>query len=486
MFDEMNFLFATSGKISKQFNAENDSSRKNLGSGDQQVTNTNDSAQSVKNKIEHDDTDDTWKFNKYVITNSEINNYIKSNVNAAYKKSGKNPYIDLLEKFNGEGTNPKSLKIKATDLSYLRDIGVYPINRLMILRRYPEGVVVPVDLTDLDVEPISTIIGWVKAEDDLLNYNVNEVWKTQNKMLHVLMREIIQSEFGFDIGGIFPVPGWGTGFMFGLLNKMGLTDYSQNNLPIGDADLLREGITRAHEEQGLQSTFTFNLETVFEQKYIGGVDAGAAMTELRENADRMGTSDMKFLGKAGNKLAKALREANNNPSNPDGWKKLIISTVTSVVDALNGVVRSAVRKEEKNSNAPTQEEEDTEQKKKSKDLATQEGHLKKIGIVRSLISSVLASTIARYQWPIRGSLNQLTGEAATPWHLTIGNPYAPLLSINNIKVSTLDVTFGNELAYNDMSKYMTVKVNMEQGRNFGKQEISKMFGVEYRRKYKKV
>ena len=175
-------------------------------------------------------------------------------------------------------------------------------------------------------------------------------------MLHVLMREIIQSEFGFDIGGIFPVPGWGTGFMFGLLNKTGLTDYSQNNLPIGDADLLREGITRAHEEQGLQSTFTFNLETVFEQKYIGGVDAGAAMTELRENADRMGTSDMKFLGKAGNKLAKALREANNNPSNPDGWKKLIISTVTSVVDALNGVVRSAVRKEEKNSNAPTQEE----------------------------------------------------------------------------------------------------------------------------------
>jgi len=355
------------------------------------------------------------------------------------------------------------------------------------LRRFPEGAVVPTDLTDLDLEPISTIIGWVKADDPLLNFNVNELWRTQTKWLHDLMREIINNEFGIDIGNIMPIPGWGQGFMFGLLKKMGLTDYSATNLPIGDANLLREGVTRAHEEQGLQSSFNFNLETVYEQKYIGGVDAGAAFNDILSNALTMGTSNIRFLGKPGNKLSQALREANNNPSNPDGWKKLIITVVENVVTALKTSVTTAIGNIKDDPEKPVKPANpETEEKKVNKEKETLQGGLDKINMFQSLISSVLASTIARYQWPIRGALNQLTGEAATPWHLTIGNPYAPLLSINNIKVNTLDVTMGNEMAYNDMPRYMTVKVTLEQGRNFGKQEIENMFNIAYKREYKKV
>jgi hypothetical protein len=486
MFDEMSFLFEASSKVSNQFSSNQDATRMDLNPVTQ-VSNTNNSAQSVSDKIEYNEETGEWEFNKYTVTKSSLNNYIRSSVNAAYTSSGKNPYIDLIETFNGQGNNPKSLKIKATDLSYLRDIGVFPINRLMILRRFPEGVIVPTDLNDLNVEPISTVVGWVKADDDLLNFNVNEVWKTQSKWLHDLIREIIQNEFGIDIGGIFPIPGWGQGFMFGLLKRMGLTDYSATNLPIGDANLLREGITRAHEEQGLQSSFNFNLETVYEQKYIGGIDAGAAFNDLMSNALTMGTSNIRFLGKPGNKLARALNQANNNPSDPSGWKNLIVQTVQTVVEALKGTITSTVNKNEEFFAQDVEKETgDSEEEKKSKESEAAQASVKKIGIIQKLISSVLASTVARYQWPIRGALNQLTGEAATPWHLTIGNPYAPLLSINNIKVNTLDVTLGNEMAYNDVPRYMTVKVTLEQGRNFGKQEIENMFNIEYKRKYKKV
>jgi len=484
MFDEMGFLFETSKQIANQFNTNQDASRKNENVSSQ-VKSTNNPAQSVNNKIEYDETEEAWKFNKYTITNSSIKNYIKSNVNAAYGTAGKNPYIDLLETFNGENNKSKALKIKASDLTYLRDIGVYPINRLMILRRFPEGTVVPVDLTDLPVEPISTVIGWVKPENDLLNFNVNEVWKTQSKWLHVLAREIIQKEFGFDIGAIFPIPGWGTGFMFGLLKDMGLTDYSATNLPIGDANLLREGITRAHEEQGVLSNFTFNLETVYEQKFIGGIDAGAAMSDILTTMLTMGTSNMRFLGKAGSAISRKINEANNNPSNPEGWKQLMELTIKTVIKSLNSIVSKVVDKGD-DGNVVETDTTDTSARKKSKELEKAEAQQKTLGIVQNFISVVLASTIARYQWPIRGALNQLTGEAATPWHLTIGNPYAPLLSMNNIKVTSLDVTMGNELAYNDMSRYMTVKVNLEQGRNIGKQEIENMFGIEYKRQYKKV
>jgi hypothetical protein len=489
MFDEMSFLFEASSKVRNQFSTTQDTSRLNL-EVTSTVANTNNPTQTVKDKIEYDETDNTRKFNKYTITKSSLKeNYIRSNVNAAYKSSGKNPYLDLLETFNGEGNNPKSLKIKATDLSYLRDIGVFPINRLMILRRFPEGEIVPTDLNDLDVSPISTIIGWVKADDDLLNFSVNEVWKTQSKWLHELMGEIIQNEFGIDIGGIFPIPGWGQGFMFGLLKRMGLTDYSATDLPIGDANLLREGITRAHEEQGLQSSFNFTLETVYEQKYIGGIDPGAAFNDLLTNSLTMGTSNIRFLGKPGNKLAQQLREANNNPSNPDGWKNLIITTVRTVIDALQGTIKNTLNNNKDVFVQPqdtSKETGDNEQEKKSKESEAAEANIQKIGIVRRLISSVLASTVARYQWPIRGALNQLTGEAATPWHLTIGNPHSPLLSMNNIKVNTLDVALGNELAFNDIPRYMTIKATIEQGRNFGKQEIESMFNIQYKRLYKKV
>jgi len=485
MFDEMGFLFETSRQISNQFNTNQDASRKDLNTTSQ-VKNTNNSAQSATDKIEYNEKEEVWKFNKYTITNTSIKNYIKSSVNAAYGVTGKNPYVDLLETFSGDNTKSKALKIKASDLVYLRDIGVYPINRLMILRRYPEGTVVPIDLMDLPVEPISTVIGWVKPESELLSFQVNEVWKTQSKWLHVLAREIIQKEFGFDIGAIFPVPGWGTGFMFGLLKDMGLTDYSSTDLPIGDPNLLREGVTRAHEEQGLMSNFTFNIETVYEQKYIAGIDAGAAINDILENALAMGTSNIRFLGKAGTKVTQQITEANNNPSNPEGWKQLMETVITSVINSLNGIIKDTIRKEEAKPVETETETTDTSAKKKSKATEAAEGQQEKLGLVQGFISKILASTVARYQWPIRGALNQLTGEAATPWHLTIGNPYAPLLSMNNLKVTSLDVSMGNELSYNDMPRYMTLKVNLEQGRNLGKQEIENMFGVEYKREYKKV
>jgi len=511
MFDEMSFLFGTSRQVTNQFNTTKDSSRINLSPVDE-VSNSNDGVQSVRNKIEYDGVDKIWKYNKYSMTKDTVQNYIQSDVNKSYSTSGKNPYIDLLDNFNGVGKNSSALKLNASDFTYLRDIGVFPINRLMILRRFPEGAVVPVDLNDLEgTEPISTVIGWVKEDNDLLSFSANEKWIQSTTPLHVLIQQIIQSEFGIDIGGIFPVPGWGTGFMFGLLNKMGLTDYSANQLPIGDANLLREGITRPHEEQGLLSKFSFSLETVYEQKYVAGIDPGSAFQDILSNSLNMGTSDIRFLGKAGNEIAKAITKANNNPSDPEGWKYLIIKVVETAVEALKGTFTKNAKKgiaanaeaektakaefgitEDTDTNTNTgtgvlkadDENNDKDKNKKANESAA--NNLGKINLVNGLISTILASTVARYQWPIRGAINQLTGEAGTPWHLTIGNPNAPLLSMNNIKVNNVDVTMGPELSYNDMSKFMTVKIDLEQGRNMGKQEIEKMFGVTYKRYYKKV
>jgi len=56
-----------------------------------------------------------------------------------------------------------SMKLRFADFAYLKDVGVYPNNRLLIARRFPNGV--PNDLTSIMAEPMSTIISWVKDGD---------------------------------------------------------------------------------------------------------------------------------------------------------------------------------------------------------------------------------------------------------------------------------------------------------------------------------
>lgn len=104
----------------------------------------------------------------------------------------------------------------------------------------------------------------------------------------------------------------------------------------------------------------------------------------------------------------------------------------------------------------------------------------------TLVKDILSSTVAKYVWPMRGSIAMLTGEAATPWHLTIGNPYAPLLSLNNVKVNNVEVTFTGEMQYNDIPKYIKVNLDLDQGRNMGKNEILDSIGIEYQRKYNQI
>jgi hypothetical protein len=477
MYDEMRFLFDVDPSIKNRYSVGN------------KVVNPNNPAQDVQVKEELDDLDGTLKLREYVINKSNTTNYIKNNINKLYNTTNSNPYIDLI-KFSNEEKVAKSLHLRSSDFAYLRDIGVMPINRLMILRRFGEGITVPVDLNDLESEPISVVIGWVKKDSNFLNFSFNETWNTHTTPIHEMLAKIIKDEFGVDITAIIPIPGWGLGFLFGILNEMGLTNYNQNRLPIGDPNLLKEALTRPHESFGLESDFSFDLETVYEQKYISGIDPTVSSMEILNNLLAMGTSDTHFLGKIGSKYVEKLKKANNNPTDGAAWASLISDVVVGFVSALKRTISSSIKEFTTilNNQNPTQKPDGAsvtgstavqrlEQQKNISGAVFDFGN--------RIVSSILASTIARYQWPLRGSISMFTGEATTPWHLTIGNPYAPLLSMNNIHVKNVAVTMGKDMGVNDMPRTMEVKVQMRQGRNLGKQEIFSFFGVSYKRQYSK-
>ena len=495
------------------------------------------------------------------ITDRDVQNYINNNITRDQDiKKSKNPYVEVLEHFseNGPGgKNSLAKRLRTSDFIYLMDIGVYPINRMVILKRF--GTNSPsYDLNDHDLsrsakmgQSTSTVVGWVKNDSDFFDFSFNEVWKTQSKWLHEVIREIIQQQFGTDIGSIFPLPGWGQGLMFKLMERFGGTGIQ----PMGNPNLLREGVTRETDSTGLNSNLSFKLETVYEMKYVNGVDPSLVFHNTIQNLMNMGTSDMEFLFKNSATIRNIEKMAND--PNINNLKALLSDLVTTAVNMISEQItnlksklkagKDAISKEIKtaaknnaqdktnienqdkavsagkgkeidyvNSNGETVKwkpdddyynkavkEHDSRVKKEKETTAVQAITAKlssaknkildwastlddAMGLskmIKSGINSILSMTISRYKWPLLGAINQSTGSNNTPWHLTIGNPMSPILSMSNIKVSNVSVKLGSELLFNDLPKFIYVTINIEQARNLGKQEMLRMFGVKFKRDY---
>ena len=409
-------------------------------------------------------------------------------------KTGSNPYLKLIETFN----NNPSLKLKPADFVYLKDLGVYPPNRLVILRRFREGVMVPTNLNDWPKDtppsqrrPISTVVGWVKDGDEkLFNLSFNEKWTVETKMLHEILGEILSNEFGFDAGKSIPIPGWSQGLLFGFLKAMGLTDFGTNEIPFGNPNVLQEGATRDSESFGLVSNLDISLETSYEQKYINGIDPGIAMNDIIDNLLRMGTSNVKYVLSIANDkkgVIKSLLAATNNGT-VDTWIEFIQVLVDAFVTAIITIIKDV--KEQIGTQELTTETSTPTTASGALDKTVGDSAVKLKNFSKGLkdisgniLGSILASTLNKYRWPLRGSVSVMTGLPSTPWHITVGNPYMPILSMNNIVVNNVNIDFGNELAFNDAPVNMDVKIDCVLGRNMGAQEIMTYFNNGYKRYY---
>ena len=136
-----------------------------------------------------------YKYPKSNNTNA-IKDYYKNNV---YKgdSSNSSPYVKLIKDFSQKGY--EAVKLSAADFAYLKDLGVYPTNRVWVLRRFKEGVIVPNNLLDWNnvkdiPKPLSTIVGWIKPEDDkLFSMSFNENWETTNIMKEYFIKLYYES-----------------------------------------------------------------------------------------------------------------------------------------------------------------------------------------------------------------------------------------------------------------------------------------------------
>ena len=396
--------------------------------------------------------------------------------------------------------------LKMADFAYLRDIGVYPNNRLLIARRFggPVGdnIVLPKKKgASGDYDPIgamATLISWLPQDSDYLNISFGEKWTDAEADFKDLLNRIggdVQTKGSSKAGGMMesvgnaiPLPGFTEGFQRQFLSRIGILDEdSADKIPSGNPNLIKEAKRRTtigYESagSGLSCTVEIEMNCEYELKFISGIDPTIVWMDIIGTILRFGTSPSDTYGLAPTLTAKV-----------DGWLKnpgkLVNDVVNNIVDGLKDVANSiddhVAAWSKKSYDAikaakAAVEADANDAEKKAIEFAKSAVYDFKNFVFKFIVGAV--KTLAKkYRVEIMGIMNALSGLPSTPWHITIGNPLRPVFCAGDMYTSNVKMTLGPSLAFNDLPSSIKVNFTLTNARPWGLQEIISKFNSGYLR-----
>lgn len=385
----------------------------------------------------------------------------------------------------------KSMKLNFHDFAYLKNVGVFPNNRLMVARRFAAGV--SNDLTSIQSEPLSTLISWVPDGADFIDVNYSENWEQSeasfSDVLNDVGKDITASAdqkggLGGFAGRMFnaiPLPGFMEGIQYEVLKKMKVTDSGIGNSPLGNPNLIRKSMRRSTVESekagsGLEASFSVKMVVEYEQKYIQGIDPSLVYLDILQNALTFGTSDASFQFNSA------------FATGADGLIKDLISGdiksiarslerfVTSLLDALLDISKNLLRVLSEGFIDPSKAN-------KPSEVDVLGGFIDAVG---NAIKVSIGHVVSKYKVRLIGIVNALTGTPSTPWHITIGNPKRPLFSSGDMLCKDVSLTLGKSLSFNDLPSYIKIEFTLTNARPLGAQEIFNRFNTGRGRSYARI
>lgn len=388
------------------------------------------------------------------------------------------------------GVQQPAIKLKAADFAYLRYLGVYPNNRLIVCRKF--GNPIGNDLSSKgSPSPVSTIVTWRLPGEEFFEISFGEKWKEAEvsfkKILDDAQKKITgEDKLGGAAGGGFglsPLPGFTEIWQRQVMKEMGILDNEGADIiPAGNPNLIKQAKQRVlvdddEAESGLECKVSVKVVAEYEQKFIGGLDPTKAFYDIVANITKFGTQNSLFYlnggGKASTKFKTFLHDLKVNPR--AALTKLLTDTIKAIKGLMSDLLDALGLGKEKTDD----EKEAAEEAKKS----GKEGE----GIFLKLIDTLLQAVsgmIKRFEVRILGVLNALTGQASGTYHVTIGNPKRPLFCSGDMIVSEVNVTFGEVLAFNDLPSRIKAEFTMTNARPLGLQEITERFAQGVGRSYK--
>ena len=402
--------------------------------------------------------------------------------------------------------------LKPADFAYLKNIGVYPNNRLMIARRFaaPSGDNIMVPKGKGEISSIATLISWVPEGVDFLDFSFGEEWMDADADFKGILNSLGEDLGLSNLGGIggamgnaLPLPGFSEIFQRAFLEKLGLLEEgSGSTIPAGNPNLIKQAKRRktigySEAGSGLKTGISIKMNCEYELKYISGIDPSIVWMDLLGMILRFGTSSSETYGLSGAVASKLIGWANN----PD---TLIRDVVSSISNALKNVIKEVgdkIKEIYDKATLAAQEiidKEKTEESDKAKGVTPAEppsaGEValeaaeaaKKISgealtALTGVASKITSGLVQKYRVKIIGIVNALSGLPSTPWHITIGNPMRPIFCSGDMLVDSVQLKLGPQLAFNDLPSSITVEFTLVNARSLGLQEIMSKFNSGYLR-----
>ena len=435
----------------------------------------------IRSNFTHDEKNPA-SFYVYDNRNTEDNpegtllEYIRSQPKDLYNSDYTDKYSSIskiVDALQNPSKRAPSLKMNFHDFAYLKKLGVYPSNRLILARRFAGGA--DDDLVKYTQPPQAIIPSWVEDGVSPVSISYGESWGnlTTVNLSNEKSAAGVFSEFGWDsskvaaqlnsfAGGV-SLPGFTEWLQYYFFNQAGLTDLNNLQLlPQGNPNLIRQAVRRKTAEdgttfEGLNYLFSINIKTEYEIKYIDGIDPTLVYFDIISNLLRFGTSDAQFqFDSRFNDKARSILEKLTS-----GDAKIILEQVQDIIKSFakaSAIIVSTVWD-------------------KIIDLA--KAGLAKTTGTPSLSEAVISSQIKKYRLQFVAIIQALTGSPSGIYHVTIGHPLRPIFSSGDLYPSSegggAKITLGPELGYNNLPTTISFDVTLRNARACGLQEIYKKF-----------
>lgn len=408
-----------------------------------------------------------------------------------------------------EKTANSAAALRPSDFAYLKNLGVYPNNRLIICRRFGSGQID--NIFGIKTNPLVVLISWRPPGDDFLDITFGEQWEAAladfTDVINGIGQDILKmSPLGGAGGELFnaiPLPGWSETLQRIVLAKIGVyeRDAGGDRLPAGNPNLIKEAKRRKTVPQGeagsgLDCKVSIKVTVEYEQKFISGIDPTIVYMDILQNALRFGTSPSDNYGLSG-EWGSAIIAAVKNP------KLLLTKVVGALKDAVKEVADTVMKffeqfvteakkaseeadaavaaggeeadPEEAGEPDPAELQKEADEKKKA--FQDAEKGSKDFKNFFDTIQTALVKTVNKYEEAVKGIVYALTGMPSTPWHVTIGNPLRPIFCAGDMYTTSVQLTMGSTLAFNDLPANIKIDFTLENARPWGLQEIMAKFNT---------
>ena len=408
-----------------------------------------------------------------------------------------------------EKTAGSAAALRPSDFAYLKNLGVYPNNRLIVCRRFGGPQID--NIFGIKSNPIVVLISWRPPGEDFLDISFGEQWEAAQADFTDIVNGIGQDilkmsplgQAGGEMFSAIPLPGWSETLTRIVLAKIGV--YEKNaggdRLPAGNPNLIKEAkrrktVAQGEAGSGLDCKVSIKVTVEYEQKFISGIDPTIVYMDILQNALRFGTSPSDNYGLSGG-FGASIIAAVKNPkilitkvvealkSAIDEVKKTVLAFFTEFVteakaasaEADAAVASGGEEEDPEEAGAPDPAELQKEADEKKKALKDAEEGSNLFTKFFDTIGSALSKTVNKYEQAVKGVVYALTGMASTPWHVTIGNPLRPIFCSGDMYTTTVQLTMGSTLAFNDLPANIKIDFTLENARPWGLQEIMAKFNT---------